>query len=109
VFDRSISAVRPVVVSTSAWFAFGKSAMVKSRPAARAAFGQARRDMAIATAVDPERRDAKAPDPREWIDSPGLGREDLRVDRSVRQLGRALTLACEILVEVVLVGRHGRS
>ena len=56
--ERSISDVRPVFVSTSAWFACGKTPIEKSRPGSRGKrleppHRQARRDVLVEASVQP--------------------------------------------------------
>ena len=114
VSERSISEVRPVFVSTSAWFAFGKSTTVMSRPGS-AAIGASRRSERPGGTC----RSRPPYTQSEGIFSlrihgigstpPGPRLQDLRVDLRVRERRRPLALAGEILVEVVLVGRHGRA
>ena len=69
----------------------------------QAALREPRRDVPVASAVNPEGRDPQLSDPRDRIDPAQPGAQHLGVDRRVREGGRVLTLAGEGLVEVVLV------
>ena len=114
VSERSISEVRPVVVSTSAWFAFGKSTTVKSRPGS-AAIGASRRSESpggtMRSCPPYSQSDGIFSFRIDGIGStpPGPRLQNLRVDRRVGERRGALALAREILEEVVLVRRHGRA
>ena len=99
-------------VTTSAWFAFGKTAIVMPLPgiAREALDREARRDVPVELAVQPERRDAQLAQPRLRVEAAASGLAHLVVDLRVR-LGVAAcsALAGEVLEEVVLVGRDRRA